>query len=441
MRRVLAGMALLVAGAMALSGCTGSAGTPKTNDKTIDYWGFDGGLTTVTAKRVIAGFEASHPGYKVNPVVMDTSDFDVKLPSTLGKSSGPDLVYTGTEPNHLGRYVKVGQVAALGDVWNANGWNVQPASTQARVTYDGKKYAVGNELETVGLLYNKVILDKLGIKVPTTLAELQAAMAKVKASSGGATPMVLACGGPCYSGLHMMHGLAYSMIPTKQVLAATTNGTGAYTQGRWVDALTTFQDWNKAGYFTKDSAGVPDENHTAEFCAGNAAFMVEGPWMFNQMSECQKAAPTKLKFGFTGFPMDKGMPFQAYVGTGKAWFLSSALNSDPEKKKAVLDLVKAMTATSTYKSWVEKDQLFPAATINPADYTLSDPQKAALKIINDAGTNGGAVDVGFNNSAEETQTWVSGLQGLLEGSETPQQVVTNLQAQLAKDQKAWTAKK
>ena len=139
---------------LTLSGCTGSAGqtaAPGT-DKTIDYWGFSGGVASTTAKSVIAAFEESHPGYTVNAVTMDTADFDVKLPSTLGQDSGPDLVYTGTEPNHLGRYVKVGQVSSLADVWGDRGWDKLVPSSQERLTYDDTPYAVGNELETVGLM-------------------------------------------------------------------------------------------------------------------------------------------------------------------------------------------------------------------------------------------------------------------------------------------------
>ncbi|MCA0252314.1 MAG: ABC transporter substrate-binding protein [Actinobacteria bacterium] len=428
---------------LTLSGCTGSAGqtaAPGT-DKTIDYWGFSGGVASTTAKSVIAAFEESHPGYTVNAVTMDTADFDVKLPSTLGQDSGPDLVYTGTEPNHLGRYVKVGQVSSLADVWGDRGWDKLVPSSQERLTYDDTPYAVGNELETVGLMYNKVILDRLGIAVPTSLAELEQAMDKVKAAGDGTIPMVLACGGPCYAGLHMMHALGYATIPTATILATTPVGTGNYTDPGWLQMLEKFKAWNDTGYFTPDASGIPDENHTASFCTGTTAFMVKGPWMFAAMAECEKENPDKFQFGFVGFPVNDGMPFQAYVGTGKAWFLSSGLDSDPEKRAAVLDLVSAFTDAATFTSWIETDGLFPAIEFDPSAYKLSDPQKAALTIMNDAGANGGAVDIGFNNSAEETQTWVAGLQGILAGTSTPQDLVGNLQAQLEKDRAAWDAQK
>ena len=437
---IAAGVLAVLALVLATSGV--GVGSPAVAaSTTINYWGFSGGVTSATAKMVISNFETSHPGYAVNAVVMNTSDFDVKLPSVLGKSSGPDLVYTGTEPNHLGRFVQVGQVSSLKADWAARGWNKLVPSTQMRVTYNGQPYAVGNELETLGLMYNKKIFARLGLAVPTTLEDMVATMSKIRQKDPSITPLDLACGGPCYSGLHMMHALGYAIIPTKLVVATTPNGNGNYTDPSWLKMLTTFQAWNKAGYFTRDASGIPDENHWASFCAGKTAMYASGPWDFATMAQCEKDNPGGFSFGFTGFPVANGLPFQAYVGTGKAWFLSKSLDSNPAKRKAVLDLVAAMTAPATFKSWIETDLLIPAVQFSPSDYVLSTPEKAALKIMNAAGKNGGPVDIGFNNSAAETDVWVAGLQGILSGSTTPQQLINKLQAQLQRDRKAWQTAK
>ncbi len=439
MKRWKAVVGLGMAAALALTGCTGNAGGGSTDSKTINYWGFASGISGVTAKKVLADFAKSHPEYTVNAVVMNTDDIDLKLPSVLGKASGPDLVYTGTEPNHLGRFVQAGQVLSLSSSWTSEGWSNLVPSTQERVTYDGDQYAVGNELETVGLLYNKKLFDKLGLAVPTSLSDLESTMKQISQEDPSITPMDLACGGPCYSGLHMMHALGYATIPTKEVLATTPAGTGNYTDAAWLKMLDEFQALNKEGLFTKDASGIPDENHQSSFCDGTTAMMASGPWEFSGLAKCATENPSGFELGFVGFPVEKGLPFQAYVGTGKAWFLAKSLSKDSSKEKAVKDLVAAMTAKSITASWIEKDQLIPATTFDPASYSLTEPQKETLKIMSDAGANGGAVDIGFNNSAAETTVWVAGLQGILAGSSTPEQLVTKLQAQLEIDRKTWQA--
>jgi ABC-type glycerol-3-phosphate transport system substrate-binding protein len=430
-----------IAAALALTACTGTAGGGSTDSKTINYWGFASGISCKTAKAVLAEFKKTHPDYTVNAVVMNTDDIDVKLPSVLGKSSGPDLVYTGTEPNHLGRFVQAGQVLSLKSSWTSEGWSDLVPSTQARVSYSGAPYAVGNELETVGLIYNEKLFEKLGISVPTDLAGLEATLNEIKQKDPSITPMDLACGGPCYSGLHMMHALGYATIPTKEVLATTPGGTGNYTDSAWGKMLDEFKSLNNEGLFTKNASGIPDENHQSSFCSGTTAMMASGPWEFSGLAKCATDNPSGFKLGFVGFPVEKGLPFQAYVGTGKAWFLAKSLSSDPAKERAVKDLVAAMTAKSKIKSWIQDDQLIPAISFDQADYTLTEPQKATLKIMSDAGANGGAVDIGFNNSAAETNVWVAGLQGILAGSSTPADLVKKLQSQLEIDRKAWQAAK
>lgn len=439
-RKIGAGaVAIAASAALALAGCTGGGGGGGDADGqiTIDYWGFDGGTTSETAKQVIADFEAKHDNVTVNAVVMDTADFDMKLPSTMGTDSGPDIVYTGTEPNHLGRYVNVGQVSSLADVWEENGWDQLSPSTQERVSYDGEPYAVGNELETVGLMYNKKIFEDLGLSAPESLDDLEVDMESILQEGDGITPMILACGGPCYAGLHMMHALGYSIVPTDDILAATADGDGTYDDGQWLAVLQKFDDWNQKGYFTADAAGVPDENHWADFCAGKTAMMVKGPWMFSAMTQCEQENPDVFEFGFVPFPADDGMPFQSYVGTGKAWMISSSLDDDQEKRDLSIELISDMTQQGTFASWIETDQRFPAIEFDGSDYNLTGPQEDAIAIIDKAGDNGGAVDIGFNNSAAETNVWVSGLQGILSGKETPEQVIDQLQSQLESDQDAW----
>lgn len=439
-RKWLAAAAGGAVATLLLSGCVGSGGSASgSDDKTINYWGFTGGISSVTAKSVIQAFEKSHPGYRVNTVVMNTDDIDVKLPTALGRASGPDLVYTGTEPNHLGRYVQAGKVLSLKPYWTKEGWNNLSPSTQKRVTYNGEPYAVGNELESVGLLYNATLFQQLGLTVPTSLADLEKDMARIKQQRPDVTPMDLACGGPCYSGLHMMHALGYATIPTKEVLATTPVDDGNYTDPAWTNMLTTFQQWNADGYFTKDASGIPDPNHQASFCAGTTAMMASGPWEFSGLAGCASQNPGKFSLAFAPFPVDGSLPFQAYVGTGKAWFLSAGLKDEPKKRQAVMDLVHAMTEASAFPSWLTKDQLIPAMTFDPAKYDLTEPQKQTLQIMTKAGANGGAVDIGFNNSAAETNLWVAGLQGILSGNTTPKDLVAKLQAQLEIDRKAWKA--
>lgn len=404
---------------------------------TLNYWGFSDALASETNAAAVAEFESTHPGVKINGVVLSGDDISIKIPSVFNRPGGPDIVYSGSEPTNLGRYVNVGQVLALDDVWAEYGWDRLVPGTQERVTYNGHKYAVGNSLETVGLVYNKRIFERLGLEVPQTLEDLESVMAKIKQDDPSLTPMLMACGGPCYTGLHMILGLTYAAVPKDTVLATTPNGSGAYTDEGWLKMLQRLKSWNDNGYLTAGANGIPTENDWADLCAGKTAMMAKGPWMFKQLSECEAANPDTFAFGFAAFPSSAELPFQAYVGTGKSWFFPANLADNPAKMKAALEFVSAMTSDQGARSWLEKDKQFPAVSFDSTGIDLTDAQRTTLGIFERAGVNGGAVNTPFNNSAQEVDVWVKGLQGIFGGSATPEEVIASLQAQLEADQAAW----
>jgi raffinose/stachyose/melibiose transport system substrate-binding protein len=405
-------------------------------DITITYWENlidDGGVQD----EVISKFEASHPGVTVNRVTLQLDDLSVKLPSALGTKAGPDLVYGDVSPQFLGSYVKAGRVLDMSDAYGTYGWNdrVYPWAKE-RASYNGKVYGVGHEVEDLGLMYNKKIFAELGISVPKTLQQLTDAMATIKAKSTY-TPMTLACANGCYNGIHVINDITYATMPTATALAATPAGNGAYTDTGWLGVLQTFKAWNDAGYFTKGANGIDFDNHWADFCAGKAAMLTQGTWLFKTIDDCAAQSNGALDWGNAPFPVADGLPFQAYVGIGSGWFAPSNLSADPDKEKAVLDLIDAFISPEAANAWVTKAQIFPAVPFDDSAVKLTEQQKASLQIITAAGKNGGAVPIAFNNSAAESQVWATGLQGIVDGSTTPEQLIQQLQAQLAKSQAAW----
>lgn len=125
------------------------------------------------------------------------------------------------------------------------------------------------------------------------------------------------------------------------------------------------------------------------------------------------------------------------MGTGKAWFFPADLADNPTKLKAALEFVASLTDDQGARSWLEKDKQFPAVTFDSSGIELTDAQRTTLGIFDKAGANGGAVNTPFNNSAQEVDVWVKGLQGIFGGTATPEEVIASLQAQLTSDQAAW----
>ncbi|MGG1515980.1 sugar ABC transporter substrate-binding protein [Paenibacillus oryzisoli] len=100
-----------------------------------------------------------------------------KLPTGFASGDGPDIYMIS--PGDFMKFAKSGLMKDLtGDFPAGVKEDFLPASLDA-VTYNGKIMALPFELETLGLYYNKEMLDKAGVAVPKTWDELYAAAKKL----------------------------------------------------------------------------------------------------------------------------------------------------------------------------------------------------------------------------------------------------------------------
>src|SRR5205823_171141 len=180
----------------------------------------DGGVQ----KKILETFAKSHPNVTIEDVFIPFDDMSKKLPTAISSGIGPDIIYADVAPQFLGDYVKANRILPLDDAYTQYGWDKRVFDwAQKRVTYFGHRYALGHEVEDLTLMYNQKIFDELGLKVPTTLEELETTMQAIK-DNGKYTAMMLATGPGPWNGFHMMHAIAYATMDTAKVLDTTPQG-------------------------------------------------------------------------------------------------------------------------------------------------------------------------------------------------------------------------
>src|SRR3954470_21520867 len=181
-RRGFLRLAAVGAGAAVLAACGGSSGQPASGGSAapaqtgsvveISQWyhqyGEEG--TQKAAQRYADEYTKINPKVKVN-MVWTPGDYGAKLNSALLGSDAPDVF-----ESQLNRdMVKAGQVLALDDIYGEAKSDFNATGLQAN-TVDGKLYGV-KMIDDMGLLYyRKSMLDKAGVKPPTNLDELGAAI-------------------------------------------------------------------------------------------------------------------------------------------------------------------------------------------------------------------------------------------------------------------------
>jgi raffinose/stachyose/melibiose transport system substrate-binding protein len=127
----------------------------------------------------IKGFEASHPNITITDVPIQNELLqDTKIPLAL-EGNNPPNIYQQWGGGVLGQQVTSGKVdnitsdvsSWIGTISGAAGWQA-----------NGQQYGVPVDLHVVGFWYRKDIFAKVGITVPTTLAQLESDDAKLRAA-------------------------------------------------------------------------------------------------------------------------------------------------------------------------------------------------------------------------------------------------------------------
>jgi raffinose/stachyose/melibiose transport system substrate-binding protein len=199
--RALAVAALAVATATAAAACSSgsSSSSPSTSTSgssssasstanvTLTWWNNATNQPLLGVyTSAIKGFEASHPNIKITDVPIQNELLqDTKIPLAL-EGNNPPNIYQQWGGGVLGQQVTSGKVdnitsdvsSWIGNITGASGWQA-----------NGQQYGVPVDLHVVGFWYRKDIFTKVGIKVPTTLAQLESDDTKLR--SAGYAPIAV----------------------------------------------------------------------------------------------------------------------------------------------------------------------------------------------------------------------------------------------------------
>jgi raffinose/stachyose/melibiose transport system substrate-binding protein len=139
----------------------------------------------------------------------------------------------------------------------------------------GNWYGVSDYAEYLTVYYNKDMFAKYGVQVPTTMAQLTAAMAKfVKA---GVTPFANA--GNDYMAMQYLYEMELSQSTPQQVQNYERyTGSVNFHDAAWTSAVATFQDWVNKGYIAKDSVGLTATQAGNDFETGKNPMLMSGDW-------------------------------------------------------------------------------------------------------------------------------------------------------------------
>lgn len=296
--------------------------------KVLKVWHYEAqdGAMGIAWTEAIKRFEAAHPGVKVQLEIKGFEQIRQTAPMVLNSDEVPDVMEYNKGNATAGLLSTQGLLTDLTPVAQKRGWDkLLGPSLQTTCRYDakgimgsGKWFGVTNYGEFVMVYYNKDLFQKHGVKVPTTLAELETAMATFQ--KAGLTPLAL--GAAEYPAQHVFYELALTKGSRAFVDAYELyKGKFSFTGPEFGFAAQKIQEWVKKGYVSKDSAGQKAEQMGLEFIGGKAPMMISGTWWYGRLVNEVKG----FQWGIFTFPGGKLHPGSG----GNLWVVpSKAKNKD-----------------------------------------------------------------------------------------------------------------
>lgn len=166
----------------------GQKDSPSSKGTVTLKWALWDYAQTVYYKPLIEAFEAAHPGIKIEPLDLGSTDYQTMLSTQLtGGDSSIDVVTIKDIPGYA-TLVKAGQLLALNDYVKAGKIDLSQYSGAAeQMTVDGKLYELPFRSDFRVVFYNKDLFNKAGGAYPSndmTWDQYDALARKMTSGSG-----------------------------------------------------------------------------------------------------------------------------------------------------------------------------------------------------------------------------------------------------------------
>jgi raffinose/stachyose/melibiose transport system substrate-binding protein len=328
-----------------------------------DIWGRDEESKVI--ETLHGEFEEAHPGVSIERTVKSFEDMKATAKLGLSNPDGPDVAQINQGESDMGALVKAGLLKDLTPYAEQYGWYdkfSQGLVARNSFTPDAEQFGEGNfygiapTAEFVGVYYRKDIFDELGLEVPETVTELEAAMDAIK--EAGYVPVAFGNldGWPMF---HIHGEFQNVLIPDRYYL---DNIMYAWEPGTWntpenVEAAAKVQEWVEKEYLTPGFEGISYDDSTALFDSGEGAMMITGSWMSSTFA----AGPHGENIGFFLFPpAEEGQNKLAIGGTSTSY----AIREDSPNADLAAEYIDLMMSDRAAELWVESATV-PVVPVDP----------------------------------------------------------------------------
>ena len=383
---------------------------------TIESWRNDDLL--IWQDKIIPAFEAANPGIKLVFAPTAPAEYNAVLNSKLDAGSAGDLITCRPFDASLELYTK-GNLADLSGL--AAMANFSPVAKSAWQTDDAAAtFCVPMASVIHGFIYNKDAFDALGIAVPTTEAEMFAALDKIKAD-GTYIPMAMGTNDQWEAATMGYNNIGPNYWKGEEGRLALIKGEQKLTDPQWVAPYATLAKWKDYLGDGFEAQTYPDSQNL--FTLGRAAIYPAGSWEISGFN-------TQATFKMGAFaPPVQNAGDTCYISDHTDIALGmNAKSAHPEETKKFLEWVGSAEFATLYAN-----ALPGFFSLNSAPVAMEDPLAQEFvswrsKCQSTIRSTYQILSRGTPNL--ENETWNASA-NVIKGTETPEAAAKRLQDGLA----------
>ncbi|GAA4930196.1 sugar ABC transporter substrate-binding protein [Streptomonospora halophila] len=279
-------------------------------------------------------------------------------------------------------------------------------------SYDGTYYGAARSVNSLGLFYNKDVLEEEGVAPPRTWDELRASAERLTEGD--------------------RYGLAISAL-------STADGVYQFLPWLWsnggderrldspesVEALEFVVSLVEDGSASRSAVNWTQADVNDQFIAGNAAMMINGPWQQPVLAE-----HPDLDWGVVEVPVPEEGD-EPVAPIGGTTFTVPVNTEHPEREKTAGELVACLTEPQAQLEWSTKASNVPVNPQAAERYREEVPKLAAFADqVETARSRTEHVGTDWNVYSQAIGT---ALQAALTGEATPEQAMSRAQSQVRQE--------
>ena len=267
-------------------------------------------------EEVARGYEAAHPGVKIEMQFLENEAFKAKLPTILQSKDRPHIIYSWAG-GVLKAQIEAGVLEDITESVKGYGDAITPAALGA-FTSNGRVYGLPFAMSQVGFLYNKDLMAKANVDADKikTWDDLLAAVKALKAA--GVTPIVV--GGADKWPLHFYWTHLAVRLGGKAAFDAALRGeNGGFEGETFQKAGELFKQLVDLQPFQNGFLGFKNPQAVGYFGDGKGAMTLAISVVYRQQAvqAADKIGLTPDKIGWFDFPVvpgGKGAPTDTLGG-------------------------------------------------------------------------------------------------------------------------------